>query len=586
MKSFVDENELLMKKGTRSQPTRDVRVLYDLKAPMRDGITLSTDVYLPREGGAFPAILWRTPYESTAQAHIEWAAWFASRGYAAAVQDTRGKFESGGTFYAYHNEGKDGHDTLAWMANQPWCNGRIGMNGRSYAALVQWLAAPLGSPHLAAMAPHVVCIDFFRDCHRIGGAVQWLLTILGAVLFPSSIHLIQRGCTHLFGDQRFYRHLPLIDADVAAIGRKIDFYRDWAAHPFYDDYWKEVNAEERVEQIDVPTYQQGGWYDPYVGCMFRMWNSLRQRARSEFARKNQKIWIGPWSHAAPDGSDSQAFGPDAYVDVKAEDLRWFDAWLKGVDNGITEEPPVRIFVMGENVWRFEEAWPLARTEFTRYYLHSDGSANSLDGDGRLNTTPPGDEPPDRYDYDPQHPVPTLGGNNSTWTMVMYASDPVLPGPLDQRPVEGRDDVLVYTGERLERDLEVTGPLEVVLYAKTSARDTDFTAKLVDVHPDGRAIHLAEGIIRARHRNGLEREAPVEPGRAARYRIELAPTSNLFLKGHRLRVEISSSNFPRFDRNLNTGEDIFTGVRTEVAHQTILHTEPYPSHVLLPIIPRD
>ena len=575
-----------MKKGTRSEPTHDVRVLYDLKAPMRDGITLSTDVYLPRESGAFPAILWRTPYESTAQAHIEWAVWFASRGYAAAVQDTRGKFESGGTFYAYHNEGKDGHDTLAWMANQPWCNGRIGMNGRSYAALVQWLTAPLGSPHLAAMAPHVVCIDFFRDCHRIGGAVQWLLTILGAVLFPSSIHLIQRGCTHLFGNQRFYRHLPLIDADVAAIGRKIDFYRDWAAHPFYDDYWKEVNAEERVEQIDVPTYQQGGWYDPYVGCMFRMWNSLRQRAGSELARKNQKIWIGPWSHAAPDGSESQAFGPDAYVDVKAEDLRWFDAWLKGVDDGITDEPPVRIFVMGENVWRFEEAWPLARTAFTRYYLHSDGNANSLDGDGRLSTTPPGDEPPDRYDYDPQHPVPTLGGNNSTWTMVMYASDPVLPGPLDQRPVEGRDDVLVYTGERLERDLEVTGPLEVVLYAETSARDTDFTAKLVDVHPDGRAIHLAEGIIRARHRNGLEREDPVEPGRVERYQIELAPTSNLFLEGHRLRVEISSSNFPRFDRNLNTGEDIFTGVRMEVAHQTILHTEPYPSHVLLPIIPRN
>ncbi len=574
-----------MKNANASQPTHDIRMLYDLKASMRDGVELSTDVYLPREGGPFPAILWRTPYESTLPGLIEWGAWFASRGYAAAVQDTRGKFESGGTFYAYHDEAKDGHDTLEWMANQPWCNGKIGMNGRSYAALVQWLAAPLGSPHLTAMAPHVVCIDFFRDCHRIGGAVQWLLTILGAVLFPSSINLIQRGCTYLFGDQRFLRHLPLIDADVAAIGRKIGFYRDWVEHTLYDDYWKEVNAEERVEQIQVPTYQQGGWYDPYVGCMFRMWNSLRQRAGTELARKHQKIWIGPWSHAAPEGSDPQVFGPDADVDVREEDLRWFDYWLKGAGNGITDEPPIRIFVMGENVWRFEEAWPLGRTEYTPYYLHSDGSANSLDGDGTLNTTSPGDEPPDRYDYDPENPVPTLGGNNSTWTMVMYSPDPVLPGPLDQRPVEAREDVLVYTSETLERDLEVTGPLEVVLYAETSARDTDFTAKLVDVHPDGRAIHLAEGILRARHRNSLEREELLEPGRVETYRIEIAPTSNLFLKGHRLRVEISSSNFPRFDRNLNTGEGIFTGTRMEVAHQTILHTQEHPSHIVLPIIPR-
>ena len=317
-----------------------------------------------------------------------------------------------------------------------------------------------------------------------------------------------------------------------------------------------------------------------------MWNSLRQRAGTEFARKHQKIWIGPWSHAAPEGSDPQVFGPDADVDVREEDLRWFDYWLKGAGNGITDEPSIRIFVMGENVWRFEEAWPLERTEYTRYYLHSDGSANSLDGDGTLNTTSPGDEPPDRYDYDPENPVPTLGGNNSTWTMVMYSPDPVLPGPLDQRPVEGREDVLVYTSETLERDLEVTGPLEVVLYAETSARDTDFTAKLVDVHPDGRAIHLAEGILRARHRNSLEREELLEPGRVETYRIELAPTSNLFLRGHRLRVEISSSNFPRFDRNLNTGEGIFTGTRMEVAHQTILHTEEYPSHIVLPIIPRD
>jgi putative CocE/NonD family hydrolase len=273
------------------------------------------------------------------------------------------------------------------------------------------------------------------------------------------------------------------------------------------------------------------------------------------------------------------------VDLKEDDLRWFDYWLKGLDTGITSEPPIKLFTMGENRWRFEHEWPLARTQFTRYFLRSNGHANSLYGDGWLSCDPPGAEPPDRYDYDPNNPVPTLGGNNSTWTWMKFAQEPIYPGPVDQRPLERRDDVLVYTTPILDADLEVTGPLEAVVYAESSARDTDFTAKLVDVYPDGRAIHLAEGILRARHRMSLESMELLTPGEVAEFRIELAPTSNVFLRGHRVRVEISSSNFPRFDRNLNTGEDIFRGTAMQIARQRVLHSTACPSHIVLPVIPR-
>jgi uncharacterized protein len=529
-----------------SQPVYAVRFLYDVKAPVRDGVKLSVDVYLPRANGPFPTILLRTPYESTLAMHIEWAIWWARRGYAVAIQDCRGRFESEGVFYAYHDDGQDGHDTLTWLAEQPWCNGQIGTSGRSYGGLVQWQLAPHRSPHLTAMAPQVIMGDYFRDYHRVGGTVQWALTIAAALTFSTAVAFTQQAASHIFGNQRFYRHLPLITADEVVIGRQIKFYRDWLEHEFYDEYWRAINTEEKLHQIDVPVYQQAAWYDPYTAAMLRMWNGLRQRGYSDRARHYQKIYIIPWTHHIPESSKlgDLDFGPQAYVDLKREDLRWFDHWLKGSDTGILDEPPIRLFVMGTNVWRNELEWPLARTLWTPYYLHSGGKANTLYGDGVLSPDLPTNEPPDRYDYDPNDPVPTLGGNNSTWTLMKFAADQILPGPIDQRPVERRDDVLVYTSAELEQDLEVTGPLAVVLYAASSAPDTDFTAKLVDVHPAGRAMHLAEGILRARHRTTVERAEWLEPGEVAEYHIQLAPTSNVFRAGHRLRVEISSSNFPR------------------------------------------
>jgi putative CocE/NonD family hydrolase len=571
----------------RSEPIHTVRFLYDLKTTMRDGVRLSTDVYLPTERGQYPAILLRTPYESTRDQHVDWAIWWAQRGYAAVIQDCRGKFESEGRFYAYSDDGPDGRDTLAWLANQPWCNGKIGMSGRSYGGIVQWQAATHGgSPYLTALAPQVIMGDYFGECHRIGGAVQWALTMLATVTFETAVALTQRGCAQIFGNQRFYRHLPLITADEALIGRPIPFYRDWLEHNLDDAYWRALNTHDRVDQVTVPVCQQAAWFDPYTDAMFKLWNGMRERGGSDLARRNQKIYVLPWTHHIPEGSrlGDLEFGPGAFVDLNLEDLRWFDYWLKGIDNGIMAEPPIKIFVMGRNEWRYEYEWPLARTVFTPYYLHSNGRANTLYGDGTLSAEPPGAEPPDRYSYDPNDPVPTLGGNHSLWTLIKFAAEPVYPGPVDQRSIERRDDVLCYTSAPLEQDLEVTGPLTLVLYAASSARDTDFTAKLVDVYPNGYAIHLSEGILRARNRHGLDREELLEPGEAQEYRISMAATSNCFRRGHRIRLEISSSNFPRFDRNLNSGEPIATGTQIVTAHQTVLHAGAYPSHILLPVIP--
>jgi uncharacterized protein len=570
-----------------SKPSHEIRVLYDLKATMRDGIKLSSDVFLPRGGGKYPTILLRTPYETLHEPHIEWAVWWAKRGYAVVIQDCRGRFESEGTFYPYRDDGPDGHDTLEWISRQAWYDGKIGTSGRSYGGIFQWQLAPSRSPYLTAMAPQVIMGDYFKDCHRTGGAVQWTLTGFATVIFSTSVSLIQRGATHIFGNSTYYRHLPLVDFDVQTIGREIAWYRDWCAHTTYDDYWKALNTEDRVADIDVPIVQQAAWYDPYTAPALRTWAKMREHGYSERARRNQRVYVIPWTHHLPEGSKlgDLDFGPGAYVDLKQEDLRWFDYWLKGNDTGIMDEPPIRLFIMGDNIWRYEHEWPLARTRFTPYYLHSQGAANSVVGNGSLSDQPPGAEVPDRFEYDPNNPVPTLGGNNSTWTWMKFAQEPIYPGPIDQRPIERRDDVLVYTSHVLEADLEVTGPLEMVLYATSSAVDTDFTAKLVDVYPDGRAIHLSEGILRARHRRSMETVELLEPNEVAEYRIEMAPTSNVFLKGHRLRLEVSSSNFPRFDRNLNTGEDIFTSTRMQIAQQTVLHDSRCQSHIVLPIVPR-
>jgi putative CocE/NonD family hydrolase len=568
-----------------SQPVYDVRFIHDLKVPTRDGITLSADLFLPRAKGPFPTLLHRTPYESNEARWIKWGIWWAKRGYAAVSQDCRGRYQSEGTFNAYFDDGDDGRDTVKWLAEQPWCNGKIGTWGRSYGALTQWRLAPNADPHLTCMAPHAIGDCYFDDYHYVGGAFQLALSVLAMVVFAANTELLLHEGGAIF-NRKLFRHLPLIDIDQEVLGHKVPFWRDWLEHPTYDDFWHALSPRHTYGQIDVPIFQQGGWYDPYAGGIFRMWNGMVQGGKTADARKNQKVLMGPWTHSEPTSSElgDIDFGPPAQVIFPEIELPWFDYWLKGLETGIMDEPPIKLFVMGANQWRFEHEWPLARTQFTPYYLHSGGRANSIYGDGVLSPEPPASEPPDRFDYDPTNPVPTVGGVHSLGFMVQNFPDPVLVGPVDQRPIERRDDVLVYTTPELEQDVEVTGPLELVLYAASSARDTDFTVSLVDVFPTGFAIPVAEGIIRGRFRHGFEQMDLLQPNEPDKFRIRMYPTSNLFKKGHRIRVHISSSNFPHFSRNLNTGEDVATGMGTRIAQQTILHTSQYPSHIMLPIIP--
>ena len=548
---------------------RDVRLLHDQRVPTRDGITLSADVYLPLGAQGLPTIVQWTPYESTRERFVAWGVWFAQRGYAAVVVDVRGRYESEGTFTAWERDGADAHDTLTWAAAQQWSNGRIGTWGRSYGGLVQWQLLHLGHPNLGCAAPQVIHDDYFWDGYWTGGAFQLALTLGAAALWSSAISLITGpSARDIVLNDRIFGHLPLVELDEVTIGRKVDYWRLWWEHQVNDDYWQQFR--HRPEKVDVPLFQQGGWFDPYSGSHLRSFAGVGDRVPN-------RVLIGPWSHE----EEVETFRGDVDVSpaltvIRDHELAFYDRYLRDVDNGWDERPPAELYVLGANEWRGEHEWPLARTDFASFYLGQGGRL------GR--TEPEANEPADRYDYDPADPVPTIGGVNSVLTMTQGAETPIRPGPLDQRVLEARDDVLVYTSDVLEADLEVVGPVETTLYAASSAKDTDFLVRLCDVYPDGRSIFLTEGIIRARYRGSVEGESVelLEPGEVAEYRIRLYPVANVFRRGHRVRLDVTSSSFPRFSRNLNTGEDVGTGTRMQVAHQKILHTAAYPSHVLLPV----
>ena len=554
-----------------AQRTHDVRLLHDQRVPLRDGITLSADVYLPLGGRGLPTIIHWTPYESTRDRTVSWGVWFASRGYAAVAVDVRGRYESEGRFTAWAYDGQDAYDTVTWAAGREWSNGRIGTWGRSYGGLVQWQLAHLQHPNVECIAPQVIHDDYFWDGYWTGGAFQLALTLGAAALWTSAMALITGpSARDVVLNDRVFGHLPLIELDEVTIGRKVDYWRLWWEHQVNDEYWQAFR--HRPEKVTVPIFQQGGWFDPYSGSHLRSFAAIGERVPS-------RVLIGPWSHE----EEVDMFIGDidlspALTVIRDHELAFFDRYLKDVDNGWEQRPPAELYVLGAGGWRGEREWPLPQTEYTPFYL----------GQGRmLSQSEPGpEEAADRYDYDPADPVPTIGGVNSVRTMTMGAQTPILPGPLDQRVLEARDDVLPYTSAPLEHDVEVIGPVEMVLYAASSAKDTDFFVRLCDVYPDGRSIFLTEGVIRARYRDSIEGESVelLEPGEVAEYRIRCYPAANLFRRGHRVRLDVTSSSFPRFSRNLNTGEDVGTGTRMQVAHQSVLHTSRYPSHVLLPVIP--
>ncbi len=550
-----------------------VRMRTDVKVPMRDGVELSTDVYLPDADGRFPTVLMRTPYENSVDAWVQKGRRLASLGYVCVMQDVRGRYDSDGEFYPFVNEASDGFDTQDWIASESWSNGRIGMAGLSYDGWTQFASASLRNPNLGCIAPQAITPDPFRGWFYRGGA-QLLNLTMG---FSQMVAGRTNQMTNYEHWRELFRAVPLAEGDAVA-GYDLGYWRNWFEHSTYDSYWQPLDVASRWEDFEVPVLNLGGWFDVFANDTCNAFAGLRERGGSDRARKSRLI-MGPWWHvlSASSRQGDADFGAASLIGIEGEELRWFDHWLRDADNGVPDEAPARIFVMGVDEWRDEYEWPLARTDWQRWFIHSGGHANTLLGNGTLSRTDPGDELADTFVYHPEFPVQTLGG---------CAGGPpdIALGPYDQRDVEMRGDVLCYTTEPLEHDLEVTGPVKLALYAATDGLDTDWTGKLVEVSPSGYARNLCDGIIRARYRDGDTETTLLEPGEVYRYEIDMMVTSNVFRKGHSIRLEISSSNFPRFDRNLNNGDTTGRDPTIRVAHQTILHTGQYPTHLVLPVIP--
>ena len=557
----------------------EVIIERDVQAKMRDGITLRADICRPKTDRKFPVLLTRTPYDKKQDADIclKWAA----RGYVVVAQDVRGRYASEGEWYPFKNESQDGYDTVEWAAALPYSNGKVGMFGGSYVGATQYLAAIASPPHLAGISPDVTASNYHDGWTYQGGAFeQWFDESWTTGLAENTMDRRAQSGGHALA---WTQTLPLWSYPVreapSAAGLA-PYFVDWLAHPSYDDFWKRWSIEDHYAQIQVPVFSLGAWYDIFLGGTLKNYVGLKKEAGTEAARRGQRLLVYVGGHAG--GSDTRKvgavdFGDKLPFDLDEAVLRWYDSLLKGIGNG-ADEKPVRIFVMGKNEWRNEDDWPLQRAKATRYYLHSTKPANGLQGGGTLSTAAPAEEKPDQYEYDPNDTVPTIGGP------LCCSALPTGVGPQDQRPAEARGDVLVFSSPVFTQSTEVTGPIVLDLYVSSSAVDTDFAGKLVDVWPNGFAQNLTEGILRLRYRNSQEKPELANPGEIYHISVDLWATSNVFPPGHKLRLEVSSSNFPRFDRNLNTGEDQARGTQMVKATNVIYHDRSRPSALVLPVLP--
>jgi putative CocE/NonD family hydrolase len=578
---------------------------FDVPAQMRDGVVLRANIYRPASDGQWPVLLTRLPYgkDYPLSSALMDPAQVARRGYVVVIQDTRGRMTSEGDWDPMRNEIFDGADTVAWAASLPYSNGSVGMYGISYFAFTQWAAALTQPSALKAIVPMMTWNDplngvlFRGGALELGSSAYWQLSVVGIDVLlrrhranpdPRELGMalymlvqdIDTLGTHGYASLPLREFAPLQRSAIAPA-----FFESFD-HPMDREHADLLTIQGKHELVQVPALNVAGWYDIFLEDTIEHFRQLRSQGSTPEARQSQLL-IGPWTHGGMSGAPGEMnFGfasgaalIDLKIDLTSLQLRWFDHYLKGIDTGLTAEAPVKLFVMGANVWRDEQEWPLARALETRYYLHSAGHAQSLSGDGLLSTSSPAAEPSDAFLYDPSTPVPTRGG-------ALMMTPEFRPGPFDQRSIEGRDDVLVYSTPVLEEDIEVTGPISVHLWAISSAPDTDFVARLVDVHPDGYAQNLTDGIIRARYRSFTQdgQVSLLEAGRIYEYDINLWATSNLFKKGHRIRLDITSSSFPRWDRNPNTGHDLGADSEMVVAQQTILHDAEHPSYILLPVIP--
>jgi putative CocE/NonD family hydrolase len=576
---------LLPGTASRSQTAGEVTVEHNVAMKTRDGVTLYADVYRPTGEESLPVLLKRTPYDKTGDAAFGRMA--ALRGYIVVVQDVRGRYTSEGEWYTFKHEMEDGYDTVEWAAALPHSDGRVGGFSGSYVGATQMLEAIGHPPHLAGICPVVTASNYHENWTYQGGAFeQWFNQSWTAGLAQDTENrALKQAANALVADKVLpLNRFPVFnvqDADGEKLTRELaPYYLDWLAHPNYDAYWKQWSIEENFGSIQVPALVIAAWYDIFQGGSIRNYLGIRAHGGTEAARTQTQLVVAIGGHSGWSGKVGEVdFGPDAPFDENAITLDWYDHLFKGMQNQFANGKPVKIFVMGENRWRDEASWPLERAKETRYFLHSDGNANSTAGDGTLTTEAAKKETADTFVYDPANPVPTVGGP------LCCDGVHLAPGPRDQGLVEARQDVLVYSTPALEEDVEVTGPVTLDLFAKSSAVDTDFTGKLVDVGPDGKAINLTEGILRVVYRDGMSAPKPIEPGQVYEYKIDLWSTSNVFLKGHKIRLEVSSSNFPRFDRNLNTGKSAADSATFVKATNTILHDSQHPSALVLPVVPR-
>lgn len=595
-------------------PPGDLVIEKNVEARMRDGVVLRADIYRPTAAGRRPALLQRTPYSKNPGTSDSQFHRLARAGFVVVVQDTRGRYTSDGVAVP-HDEGADGYDTVEWVAGLPYVDGRVGMFGGSYSATVQLLAAPLQPPHLVALFPSASYASryemvFQGGAFYLGDGLSWSLgqakDVRRRQLEPQANRDGELGLTPEERKQLnddWYWQLPLADVKTPIdLHRYAPGYYDLLRHPAYGPFWTTFDVREKHPRFQVPAYHLTGWYDSLLNGTLANFSGLRANAGTAFARRNQRLIVGPWTHARPTAATTRIgdvdFGAEAGFDSEGLIVRWFRHWLPqapggGAGAGGTGEAstpargvaaapgraasdfdgaPVRLFLMGANRWRDEQEWPLARARPTAFHLRSASGARGLAGDGRLTPEAPASESPDTFAYDPNRPVPT--GRFGAYSRM----------PVDRREIQAREDVLVYTSDPLSAPLEVTGPIRATLWVTSSATDTDFTAAVSDVFPDGTARALTDGILRMRYRDSRTTPALMTPGTPYEITIEVGATGNVFLPGHRIRLEISSSNFPRYDRNPNTGAPFATGAATAVARQTVFHDATRPSRLILPVIP--
>ena len=562
-----------------------ITIQHGVEAKMRDGVILRADIYRPAAEGTFPVLLERTPYNKSNE--VSFGAKAVARGYIVVVQDVRGRYTSDGDWYPFKNEINDGYDSVEWAAALPGSNGKVGMFGGSYVGATQMLAAIAHPPHLAGICPVVTASNYHDGWTYQGGAFeQWFNESWTSGLAQDTFNRTVMNNTNALNGiwQLPLTSYPLFDLPKNSTQSDLTtalapYFLDWLAHPTYDDYWKRWSIEEHFQDIKVPQLTIAAWYDIFLGGSLRNYMGVKQQGGSDIARQGQWLMVTIGGHAGDGRKVGDVdFGPAAAFNEEEITLAWYDHIFLNRANDFASSKRVKLFVLGANQWREEEDWPISRSRETRYYLHSSGKANSLGGDGNLTLVPPHQEPNDHYIYDPANPVPTIGGP------LCCAQQRLVPGPHDQRPAEARGDVLIYSTTPMTQDVEVTGPIKLELFAKSSAVDTDFTAKLVDVWPDGFAQNLTEGIVRARYRESQEKAEFINPGQVYKFTVDLWATSNVFKKGHVLRLEVSSSNFPRFDRNMNTGEEQARAQKYVSATNTIYHDGEHPSALILPIVP--